>query len=179
MLTHPPTILPKWHKNIFDINFTRSTSLSNGNYQLFIIINSNSSSSSSISSRAVFKWLSKVITRLLRLVIGWKDTRQFFGQWEAKPKPIAPCTRDISHALSELQVIARNCDWFITLSAPVVIGRSNCFGFGFRQSFENRSNSSDSNYSQDLRCDKTLRFLSISACYLINEMKSNCIILFL
>ena len=36
-----------------------------------------------------------------------------------------------SCASSELQVIARKCDWFIALSAPVVIGRSNCFGFGF------------------------------------------------
>ena len=24
-----------------------------------------------------------------------------------------------------------NCDWFIALFAPVVIGRSNFFGFGF------------------------------------------------
>ena len=32
---------------------------------------------------------------------------------------------------TELQVIARNCDWFIALSAPVPIGRCNCFGFGF------------------------------------------------
>ena len=28
-------------------------------------------------------------------------------------------------------MIARNCDWFIALFVPVVIGRSNCFGFGF------------------------------------------------
>ena len=86
-----------------------------------------------ITIRAVFKWLSKVITWLwlLRVVIGLKDSRQFFNQWEAKPKPVAPCTRDSSRASSELQLIARNCDWFITLSAPVVIGRSNCFGFGF------------------------------------------------
>ena len=69
--------------------------------------------------------------RSLRLVIGLKDSRQFFNQWESKPKPIAPCTRDFSRASSELQVIARNCDWFIALFAPVVIGRSNCFGFGF------------------------------------------------
>ena len=83
--------------------------------------------------RAVFKWLSKVIAwlRLLRLVIGSKDLRQFFNQWEAKPKLIAPSTRDFSRAMSEVQVIARNCDWFISLAAPVVIGRSNCFGFGF------------------------------------------------
>ena len=32
------------------------------------------------------------------------------------------CTHDISRALSELQVIARNCDWFIALFAPLVIG---------------------------------------------------------
>ena len=87
------------------------------------------------ASRAVFKWLSKVITSLqsLLLVIGLKDSRQFFNQWEAeaKPKPIAPCTRHFCRASSELQVIARNCDWFIALPAPVVIVRSNCFGFGF------------------------------------------------
>ena len=51
--------------------------------------------------------------------------------FQAKPKPVAPCTRDFSRASSELHVIARNGDWFIALSAPVVIGRSNCFGFGF------------------------------------------------
>ena len=61
-------------------------------------------------------------------MIGLKDSRQFFNQWDAKPKPIAPCTRDISRASGELQVIARNCDWFMELFVPVVIGRSNCFG---------------------------------------------------
>ena len=40
-------------------------------------------------------------------------------------------TRDFSRASSEFQIIARNCDWFIVLFVPVVIGRSNCFGFGF------------------------------------------------
>ena len=40
-------------------------------------------------------------------------------------------TRDFSRASSELQVIARNCDWLMELFVPVVIGRSNCFGFGF------------------------------------------------
>ena len=40
-------------------------------------------------------------------------------------------TRDFSRASSELQVIARNCDWFMALFAPAVIGGSNCFGFGF------------------------------------------------
>ena len=83
--------------------------------------------------RAVFKWLSKVITwlRSLRSMIGLKDSRQFFNQWEEKAKPIAPCTRHFFRALRELQVISRNCDWFIALFAPVVIGRSDCLGFGF------------------------------------------------
>ena len=56
-----------------------------------------------------------------------------FGDWlkRVAPKPIAPCTCDFSRPSSELQVIARNCDWFMTLFAPAVIGRSNRFGFGF------------------------------------------------
>ena len=61
-----------------------------------------------------------------------------FNQWEAKPKPIAPCTRHFSRALSELQIISRNYDWFIALFAPVVIGRGDCLGLGF-STFENRS----------------------------------------
>ena len=60
-----------------------------------------------------------------------KRLAPFFQPMRSKTKPVAPCTCDFSHALSELQVIARSCDWFITLSAPVVIGLSNCFGFGF------------------------------------------------
>ena len=86
-----------------------------------------------ITISAVFKWMWKVMMwlRLLYLVISLKDLRQFFNQWESKPKSTAPCTRYFSRTLSELQVIAGNCDWFIALPAPVVIGRSNCFGFGF------------------------------------------------
>ena len=82
---------------------------------------------------AVFKWLSKVLTclRLLRLMIGLKDSRKFFNQWEAKPKPIAPRTRDFYRASSELQVIARNSDLFKALFVPVVIGQSDYFGLGF------------------------------------------------
>ena len=39
-------------------------------------------------------------------------------------------TRDFSRASGKLQVIASNSDWFMELFVPVVIGRSNCFGFG-------------------------------------------------
>ena len=76
---------------------------------------------------------SNYVIAIVRLVIGLKDSRQFYNQWEAKPKSITPRTRDISRASSKLQVIARNnfCDWFMVLFVPVLIGRSNCFGFGF------------------------------------------------
>ena len=64
------------------------------------------------------------ITTLKRLEPNFQPMRR-------KPKPITPCTSHFSRALSVLQVIARNCDWFIVLFAPAVIGRSNCFGFSF------------------------------------------------
>ena len=85
------------------------------------------------SFRAVFKWLSEKITRLrwLDLVIGLWISHQFFNQWETKPKQIAPYTRDFYRALSKLQIIARNSDWFIALFVSVAIGRSNYFGWGF------------------------------------------------
>ena len=41
---------------------------------------------------------SNYVIAILPLVIGLEDSRQFFNQWEAKPKPIAPCTRDFSRA---------------------------------------------------------------------------------
>ena len=28
-------------------------------------------------------------------------------------------------------MISRDCDWFMVLFVPILIGRSNCFGFGF------------------------------------------------
>ena len=68
--------------------------------------------------------LSKVIARLrlLRLVIGFKISRQFL---------IAPYTRDFSRALRKLQIIGRKSDWFIAPFALVVIARGNYFGIGF------------------------------------------------
>ena len=65
--------------------------------------------------------------RVLSLMIGLKISRQFFNQWEAKPKPIAPCRRHICLALRKFQLIRKNSHWFIALFAPVVIGRSNYF----------------------------------------------------
>ena len=73
----------------------------------------------------------KIITRLrlLRIVIGLKISRQFFNQSETKP--IAACTRDFFHALSKLQIICGDSDWFIALFSPVVIDWSNYIGIGF------------------------------------------------
>ena len=59
-----------------------------------------------------------------------KRVAPVFQPTRSKTK-IAPCTRDFSRASSELQVIAKNCDWFITPFVPVLIGWSICFGFGF------------------------------------------------
>ena len=65
--------------------------------------------------------MSKKIVRLRKryLVIGVKSRPSFIH-----------CTRDYSHVLNKLQVIARNFDWFIALFIPV-IGFSNYFDIGF------------------------------------------------
>ena len=56
---------------------------------------------------AVFTWLSKLNTpfRLLRLMISLKISRQFFNQWEAKPRPVAPWRRDFPR----LEQVTSNC----------------------------------------------------------------------
>ena len=66
-------------------------------------------------------------------MIGWQSSRHFLSQWETKPKPkpIASCTRAFSRAWRRLQVITSVSDWFTELSSSLVIGQSNCFGFGF------------------------------------------------
>ena len=69
--------------------------------------------------------------QLLRLVISLKISRQFINQREGKPKPIATCTGDFSRALSKLHGITANLDWFMSLFAAAVIGRSNYFGICF------------------------------------------------
>ena len=48
-----------------------------------------------------------------------KRVAPVFQPMRSKTKT-APCTLDFSRAKRKLQVIARNCDWFV----PVVIGRS-------------------------------------------------------
>ena len=54
-----------------------------------------------------------------------------FQPMRIKTKTNRTIYASFSRASSELQVIAKNGDWFIALPAPVVIDRSNCFVFGF------------------------------------------------
>ena len=61
-------------------------------------------------------------------MIDLKVSRQFFNQWEAKPKPSAPFARNFSRALRKLHVIARNFDWFVPLFATIGNDPSNNFG---------------------------------------------------
>mgnify|MGYP000108525360 CR=1 FL=1 len=61
----------------------------------------------------------------LRQMIGLKKSCTSFQPIRTRPRPITPCTRDFSRALSKLRVIAKDCDRFIALFAPVVIGWSN------------------------------------------------------
>ena len=83
----------------------------------------------------------KVITwsRLLRLVIGSKDSRQFFNQWDAKPKPIAPCTRDFPALRASYRlfvgIVIGSSRWLLLLWLVGVV----VLVLVFRQSFENRS----------------------------------------
>ena len=79
------------------------------------------------------------VIAIATLVIGLKESRQFFNQLEAKPKPMAPCTRDFP-------ALRTSYRWLL----GIVIGSSRCslllwlvrviaLVFVFRQSFENRS----------------------------------------
>ena len=68
---------------------------------------------------------------LLRSVIGQQNSRHFFNQLKPKPNPAATFPHVFSRALRHrLHVIASYSDWLIALSRSVVIGSSNCFGFG-------------------------------------------------
>ena len=63
---------------------------------------------------------------------------------------MAPCTRDFSRASNELQVNARNCDWFIALLLLWLVGVI-ALVLVFRQSFENRSRRENGNVSSTPR----------------------------
>jgi len=61
-----------------------------------------------------------------------KKTRTIFSTNEKQNQNQLHHVRVIFPALrASYRELLENCDWFITLPVPVVIGRSNCFGFGF------------------------------------------------
>ena len=84
--------------------------------------------STTVSTRAVFKWMTKAITPFATATL---SDCQLCNHREANAKPIAPCTRIFSRALSKLQATDRNSDWFIAPVAPVDIDLSNYFAIGF------------------------------------------------
>ena len=65
-----------------------------------------------------------------------KNRTPVFNQSEAKPKPIAPCTRVFFFFFARFEQVTGNrleSDWFIALFAPAA-----ALILVFRQSFENR-----------------------------------------
>ena len=88
---------------------------------IIIIINI---TSTTVSTRAIFKWMTRAITPFAIATL----VAQLCNHRKANAKPIAHCTRIFPRALSKLQVIDRNSDWFI---AHVEINLSNYFAIGF------------------------------------------------
>ena len=71
-----------------------------------------------------------------------KISHQFLNQSEVKSKPIVTLLARVfprSVPDHSLHAFAFTSDWFIRLSASVVIGQSNCFRLGFRHASENLS----------------------------------------
>ena len=87
-----------------------------------------------LSDRAVFTWVSKVISQLLWFCIAtlcdWlkKISRHSLYELEVKPKLIMTCLHAIFRAWRRLHVSALSSDWFIELSFSVLIVQRNYFG---------------------------------------------------
>ena len=86
-------------------------------------------------------------------MIGSKFSRHCFHQSEVKPKLIVARACTFSRALFRLRVITSSFDWFTGLSPSFLIGQRNYLGFGFRHSFENRSNLKRLESLTICRCD--------------------------
>jgi len=80
-----------------------------------------------VSDTAVFKWLSPVIARLLRLVIGLRICAGF----STNEKQTKTNLSQYARFFWKLLEITWNSDLSIALFAPVVIGCSNNFDIGF------------------------------------------------
>ena len=57
--------------------------------------------------------------------------QKIWNQSKVKPKPIVTYSHVSSRAWRRLHVLTSSSGWFIGLSASLVIGQSNYFGFGF------------------------------------------------
>jgi len=81
---------------------------------------------------------------LLRFTIGLKNPHHSFILSEVKPIVIGSHT--FSRASRQLHVFTLSFDWFIGLSACIVIGQGDYCGFLLRHSIENRCNCMGSLY---------------------------------
>ena len=66
-------------------------------------------------------------------MIGLKILPSFLNESKVEPKPIVAFSHAFSLAWHRVHVFASSSDWFIGLSASVVIGQSNYFSFGFTE----------------------------------------------
>ena len=100
------------------------------------------------------------------------NEKQNQNQWQPA------CRGDFSRALSKLQVIASDSDWFIALFSPVVIGRSNNFDIVSSQVIGNHSIIST---WIDLQCSFSVMtwvatWLEVAKCEVNGERFCNCVI---
>ena len=94
--------------------------------------------------RAVFNWVSKIISELLGFallhsVIGSKFSRHFFSQSEVKPKPIVACAWTFSRALCRLRVILRVLIGLLNCLRPFWLAKVITVVLLLRHSIESRS----------------------------------------
>ena len=95
-------------------------------------------------NRAVFNQVSEIISQLLWFCIAtlcdWlKNHEQLCQPIRSKNKTNHDLSQTFSRAWRRLHVFALISDWFTGLSASVVIGQSNYFGFGLMTLKKKRS----------------------------------------
>ena len=91
---------------------------------------------SSTFDRAVFSWVSKVISELLWFCIAslsdwFKVLAPFFQPLRSETETNRGLRVHISRAFCRLRVITSSFDWFTALSPSFLLDHSNYFGFGF------------------------------------------------
>lgn len=74
------------------------------------------------------------------LVCPMRKTSYFLSQSDTKPKPAVNWVRDFSRALRQVQGLAVNSDWFISIFWCVLIGQMRSLWLLFFKSLQNRIN---------------------------------------